>query len=210
MCSSVQTMIVWCLMPFSTVFQLYHSGQCTYPCFPGILLTRTPHNIPREEWILSQWPSSIPRKNIGRAGDQNQWPPVLKSCMLPTELLGLGLDRVILWHPENLENSIKFWPLSACVDCTNWYQWIILSAYVLGPVFREQPSLHFPTLYLICQFWALPILQQIKIWMSKIWTNEDTIFWLSRKHWGKRRNCPLRAISSFPTMFFESCLLLMP
>ena len=47
--------------------------------------------------------------------------------------------------------------------------------------------------------------------MSKIWTNEDTIIWLSRKHCGKRRNCWLRAISSFPTMFFlfPQCLLLM-
>ena len=31
-------------MPFSTVFQLYQGGQCTYPCFPGVLLTSTPHN----------------------------------------------------------------------------------------------------------------------------------------------------------------------
>ena len=40
--------IVDCMLfftPFSTVFQLHHSGQCTYPCFPGILLTSTPHNI---------------------------------------------------------------------------------------------------------------------------------------------------------------------
>ena len=36
--------------------------------------------------------------------------------------------------------------------------------------------------------------------MSKIWTNGDTIFRLSRKHCGKRRNCSLRAISCFPTM----------
>ena len=32
-------------MPFSTVFQLYRGGQCTNPCFPGVLLTSTPHNI---------------------------------------------------------------------------------------------------------------------------------------------------------------------
>ena len=32
-------------MVFNTVFQLYHSGQCTYPCFPGVLLTSTPHSI---------------------------------------------------------------------------------------------------------------------------------------------------------------------
>ena len=39
--------------------------------------------------------------------------------------------------------------------------------------------------------------------MSGIQTNEDTVIWLSRKHCGKRRNCSLRAISSFPTMFLK-------
>ena len=29
----------------SSVFQLYHGGQCTYPSFSGVLLTSTPHNI---------------------------------------------------------------------------------------------------------------------------------------------------------------------
>ena len=38
-------MIEWCLTLFLTVFQLHHSGQCTYPCFSGVLLTSTPHNI---------------------------------------------------------------------------------------------------------------------------------------------------------------------
>ena len=40
--------------------------------------------------------------------------------------------------------------------------------------------------------------------MSKILTNGDTIFCLSRKHCGKRGNCSLRAISSFPTMFSKA------
>ena len=44
---------------------------------------------------------------------------------------------------------------------------------------------------------------------SYILTNRDTIIRLSRKHCGKRRNCSFRAISSFPTMFFKSCMLLM-
>ena len=33
------------LTPFLTVFQSYHGDQCTYQCFPGVLLTSTPHNI---------------------------------------------------------------------------------------------------------------------------------------------------------------------
>ena len=45
--------------------------------------------------------------------------------------------------------------------------------------------------------------------LSKIWTNGDTIILMSRKHCGKKRNCSLRAISSFPTMFSKCCLLLM-
>ena len=33
------------LTPFSTLFQLYRGGQCTYACFPRGLLTGTPHSI---------------------------------------------------------------------------------------------------------------------------------------------------------------------
>ena len=40
--------------------------------------------------------------------------------------------------------------------------------------------------------------------MSKLWTNGDTIICLSRKHYGKRRNCSLQAISPFPTMFSKA------
>ena len=37
--------------------------------------------------------------------------------------------------------------------------------------------------------------------MAKIWINGDSIICLSRKHCGKRRNCSLRVIFPFPTMF---------
>ena len=40
--------------------------------------------------------------------------------------------------------------------------------------------------------------------MSKIWINGNTIIWLSRKRFGKRRNCSLRAISPFLTMFSKA------
>ena len=39
---------------------------------------------------------------------------------------------------------------------------------------------------------------------SKIWTNGDTSILLRRKHFGKRRNCSLRAISPFPSMFSKA------
>ena len=39
---------------------------------------------------------------------------------------------------------------------------------------------------------------------SKIWTNRDTIISMSTKHCGKRRNCSLRAISPFLTMFSKA------
>ena len=43
--SSIDRLMAWCLTPFSTVFQLYHGGQCNYPCFPGLLLTSSPQNF---------------------------------------------------------------------------------------------------------------------------------------------------------------------
>ena len=38
-------LIVWCFTSFTTVFRLYCGSQSTYPCFPGVLLTSTLHNI---------------------------------------------------------------------------------------------------------------------------------------------------------------------
>ena len=56
-------------MPFLTVFQLYHSGQYTYPCFPGVFLTNTLHNI------LSKPLSAFPRnycRNNGQRLERNE------------------------------------------------------------------------------------------------------------------------------------------
>ena len=91
-------------MPFSTVFQLYCGGQCTYPCFPGVVLTSTPHNIlskplaafphnhcrnnGRGERGMNpvSMPIVNPRKEYWPIRGLNPQPPVLKSTMLPTEL----------------------------------------------------------------------------------------------------------------------------
>ena len=48
------------LTVFTTVFQLYHGSQCTYPYFPGVLLTSTLHNIiskPLAAFPLNCFPS---------------------------------------------------------------------------------------------------------------------------------------------------------
>ena len=39
--------------PLLTLFLLYRLGQCTYPYFPGFLLTTTPHNILSEPLAAS-------------------------------------------------------------------------------------------------------------------------------------------------------------
>ena len=88
-------------MPFSTVFQLYHRGQCTYPSFPGVLLTSTLRNIlfkplagllhnhyrhnaremnPVAMTIINPW------KKYWPSWGSNQRPPVLRSAMLLIEL----------------------------------------------------------------------------------------------------------------------------
>ena len=54
------------LIPFSTVFQLYCMGQCTYPCFPGVLLTSTLHSI------LPKPLTTLPRHHLRNNGQQRE------------------------------------------------------------------------------------------------------------------------------------------
>ena len=70
--------------PFSTVFQLYRGGQCTYPCFPGFFLFFNQYSARYfpSHWLLfyitivetkdsgEQLLSSILGNNIGRAWDR--------------------------------------------------------------------------------------------------------------------------------------------
>ena len=59
------------LTAFTTVFKLYHSGQCTYPCFPGVLLTNAPHNI------LSKPLAAFP---LNHCQNNGQWRERNESC----------------------------------------------------------------------------------------------------------------------------------
>ena len=56
-------MIVWSLTSFSTVFQLYSVGQCTYP------LTSTPHIILSE--LMAAFPHNKCRNN-GQRSERNE------------------------------------------------------------------------------------------------------------------------------------------
>ena len=59
--SEMHWLVVWCLMPFPKVFQLYRSIQCTYPCFPWVLLTNVSQNILRKP--LAAFPHNRRRNN---------------------------------------------------------------------------------------------------------------------------------------------------
>ena len=94
-------------MPFST-FQLYHVGQCTYPCFPGVIFNSTPHNILSKTLAASHMTivkamdcgerESILRKNICWAGDQSNDPSVFMKCTLMTEMMWfLNQARHLIW-----------------------------------------------------------------------------------------------------------------
>ena len=97
-------MRVWCLTPFSTVYQLHHGGRCAYPCFPGVLVTSTPHNIlsnPLAASYITIFETTdsgergmnpvamiiiTPQKEYWPSCGSNQRPPILKSDLA----FGLG------------------------------------------------------------------------------------------------------------------------
>ena len=96
-------------MLFSTAFQLYvfFGGQCTYPCFPGILLISTPYNIhPKSKTAFlhnhcqnngQQWQKNEFCRNdyhqsyetiLAKQGDQTS---DLLSSPVPTDLWGFTI-----------------------------------------------------------------------------------------------------------------------
>ena len=69
----IDWLIVYCLTSFSTVFQLYCSGQCTYPWFPQVLLTSALHNILSKP--LAAFPHNHCPKNRQRWTRNESWLP---------------------------------------------------------------------------------------------------------------------------------------
>ena len=104
--SMIDGLIVCCLTPLSTIFQVYRGGQCTYQCFLGVLLTSTLRNILSKHWLLSHitivettdsdekgmnpvtMTKTNPRKEYWPSRGSNQRPLDLKSATQLTELRG--------------------------------------------------------------------------------------------------------------------------
>ena len=70
-------------MPFSTIFQLYQSGKCNYPCLPGVLLTSTRNNILSKP--LAAFPHNHCRKMDSSKRGMN---PVVMTIFIPRKDTG--------------------------------------------------------------------------------------------------------------------------
>ena len=96
-------LIVWCLTLLSTEFQLYRCGQCTYPCFPGVLLSSTTHNI------LSKPLAAFPHNHCQNDG---HWWERTESCR---NNYRQSLERILL------KRGIK--PTTSCSQVCNTTDW---------------------------------------------------------------------------------------
>ena len=66
-------------MPFSIIF---HGGQCTYPCFSGVLLTCTPYNILSKP--LAAFPQyHLPNNHSTDSGESSGMIPVPVTIINP-------------------------------------------------------------------------------------------------------------------------------
>ena len=99
-----------CLTPFATVFQLYHGGQWTYPCFHGVLLSSTPHNILSKP--LAAFPHNYCQNNGQRWERNESWDrtsDLLFSSPTATDwAMGQKPMRRILPVPSNKARLTKF------------------------------------------------------------------------------------------------------
>ena len=125
-------------MLLSKVFQLHvcYGGQCTYPCFPAVLLINTPYSTLRSHCLLSHITIVEPMDSGERGMNPvamtiinsqreywlswglNQRPHVLESATLTTELWGsagrrkmnLLIQNNLFIYPNILEMSVLYLP----------------------------------------------------------------------------------------------------
>ena len=121
--------------PVSPVFQLYRGGQCTYPCFPGVLLISTLHSILSKPLAAFQItivettdsgergmnPVAMtiinPRNGCWPSRGSNQRLPVLKSATLPTELWGsaYSFEHFNTWKNRPKDSAFSYTKNKSCM-----------------------------------------------------------------------------------------------
>ena len=134
-------LIVRCLMPFATLFKLYCSGQSTYPCFPGVLLTSAPHNILFKPLAAFQH-NHCQKMESGERGmnllamaiiNPQKKNTVLKSCTLPTKLRDLASTAWETMHLVIGWNNIRF----------QWYKQMKIYKFTENlSMYKGQPTVH--------------------------------------------------------------------
>ena len=160
--------------------------------------------------LLQGWEAkNTPERKTASTGDRTHNHQVMSPTLTPLSHLGgaikcqsfctitTTLPTTMLWPPAYLH--VFFKKCKAKIDSRSYISYF-MNSKVCFQTFNPLPD--------------VPILgfsnsAANKDIMSKIWTEKDTITWFSRKHCGKRRNCSLRAISPFTTMFskvFHCCV----
>ena len=140
-------LIVWCLTPFSKVFHLFHSGQCTFPCFPWVFLTSTPHNI------LSKPLAAFPHYHCRNNGQQ--------------------LERNESCHDDYHQSSERILakpgiePATSCSEVQNATDWAMgpafFSNYVFCPILDTLK--HLSEIYFVfCKCFQFGHVQNYIVW----------------------------------------------
>ena len=142
--------------------------------------------------------------------------PVFNNLALPEWLSGEHVRLITwwlwVWYPvePNFLSGI-FLPPTSAEACEKSSWWLRKESCVTTGV-RKPGNVCVTDLHMTIAVNPLPHMPILgssnsaanKDMMSRILTIGDTIFWLSRIYCWNGRNCSLRAISSFPTMFSKA------
>ena len=122
----------------------------------------------------------------------------------------LNHDRVVLSSTHGWGNFLSgiFLLLTSGAACEKTSRWLwkesCFSTGVKKPGnmcvtdCHDMTSAHYPL-----PNFVLFQTERVCRWQFHIWKKWQKVLQMNRKHCGKRRNCSLRAISSFPTVFLK-------
>ena len=94
-------LILWCSTSFSTLFQLYHSTQCKYPCYVRDSSTRTPHSI------LSEPLAAFSHSQDGNNGERGMNPAAM-TIINPRKETGLALIEPTTYYSRVLCTTLCY------------------------------------------------------------------------------------------------------